>query len=60
MRTSLPTGWMLLQPNGIQFAPLGSQILTLPLELGKRYQITVTNYSVIPRSHRQSIFRVAG
>ncbi len=36
------------EPAGIQFAPLGSQNPTLPLELGKRYQVTVTNYSVHP------------
>ncbi len=35
-------------PAGIPFAPLGSENPTLPLELGKRYQITVTNSSVHP------------
>ncbi|MBM4028350.1 MAG: CHRD domain-containing protein [Planctomycetes bacterium] len=31
-------------PAGIQFAPLGSENPTLPLELGQRYQVTVTNH----------------
>jgi glucose/arabinose dehydrogenase len=35
-------------PAGIPFAPIGSENPTLPLEMGKRYQITVTNYSIHP------------
>ncbi len=33
---------------GIEFGEIGSQNPTLPLELGKRYQVTVTNYTVHP------------
>jgi glucose/arabinose dehydrogenase len=36
------------QPAGISFAPLGSENPTLPLELGGRYQVTVTNYWAHP------------
>jgi glucose/arabinose dehydrogenase len=36
------------EPAGIQFALLGSENPTLPLELGQRYQVTVTNHSVHP------------
>jgi glucose/arabinose dehydrogenase len=36
------------EPADIQFPPLGSENPTLPLELGKRYQIKVTNYTVHP------------
>ena len=36
------------EPTGTQFPPLGSENPTLPLELGKRYQITVSNYSIHP------------
>ncbi len=32
----------------IQFPPLGSENPTLPLELGKRYQVKVTNFSFHP------------
>jgi len=36
------------QPAGIEFAPLGSENPTLPLKLGGRYQVKVTNYSFHP------------
>jgi len=36
------------QPADIEFAPLGSENPTLPLELGGRYEVKVTNYSVHP------------
>ncbi len=36
------------EPGDIEFAPLGSENPTLPLELGKRYQVKVTNYSSHP------------
>lgn len=35
-------------PAALQFPPLATENPTLPLELGKRYQITVTNYSSHP------------
>ena len=35
-------------PGGIDFGTLDSQNPTLPLELGKRYQVEVTNYTVHP------------
>ncbi len=35
-------------PGGIDFGALGSENPTLPLELGKRYQVRVTNYTVHP------------
>jgi len=33
---------------GVGFGEIGGQNPTLPLELGKRYQVTVTNYTVHP------------
>ncbi|MEN6575089.1 MAG: PQQ-dependent sugar dehydrogenase [Phycisphaerales bacterium] len=36
------------EPAGIEFPPLGTENPTLPLELGKRYQVKVTNYSFHP------------
>ncbi|MFC1603575.1 CHRD domain-containing protein [Planctomycetota bacterium] len=35
-------------PTDIEFGEIGTQDPTLPLELGKRYQIKVTNYTVHP------------
>ncbi len=35
-------------PSDIPFGTIGSQNPTLPLELGKRYQVTVTDYTVHP------------
>jgi len=36
------------EPGDIDFAPLGAEDPTLPLELGRRYQVTVTNYRAHP------------
>lgn len=36
------------EPESSQFPPLGSENPTLSLELGKRYQVKVTNYSFHP------------
>lgn len=36
------------EPTNLQFPPLGTENPTLPLELGKRYQIRVTNPSAHP------------
>ena len=36
------------EPGNIEFPALGSENPTLPLELGKRYQVKVTNYSFHP------------
>lgn len=36
------------EPAGIEFPPLGTENPTVPLELGKRYQVKVTNYSFHP------------
>lgn len=35
-------------PGDLQFPPLGGENPTLPLELGRRYQVTVTNHSSHP------------
>ncbi len=35
-------------PQDIEFAALGSEDPTLPLELGKRYQVTITDFSFHP------------
>jgi len=35
-------------PADIEFGEIGAQDPTLPLELGKRYQVTVTNYTFHP------------
>ena len=35
-------------PSDIEFAPLGSQDPAIPLEMGKRYQVKVTNYGQHP------------
>ena len=36
------------EPGNIEFGSIGSQDPTLPLELGKRYQVKVTSYSIHP------------
>jgi glucose/arabinose dehydrogenase len=36
------------EPSGIDFGPLGAENPTLPLELGRRYQVRVTEYVVHP------------
>ncbi len=36
------------EPDDIEFAPLGSEDPVLPLELGIRYQVTVTDYAFHP------------
>ena len=36
------------EPSDIDFGTIGSEDPTLPLELGKRYQVKVTNYTVHP------------
>ncbi len=36
------------QPAGIEFAPVGTENPTLPLRLGGRYEVKVTNYSFHP------------
>ena len=36
------------EPSGIEFGTTGEQDPALPLELGKRYQVKVTNYTVHP------------
>jgi glucose/arabinose dehydrogenase len=36
------------EPDNIEFGTIGSQNPTLPLELGKRYQVKVTDYTVHP------------
>ncbi len=35
-------------PDNVGFPPLGSQDPTLPLELGRRYQVTITDYTFHP------------
>lgn len=37
-----------LEPDDANLAPIGSEDPTLSLELGKRYQVTVTNYTFHP------------
>lgn len=36
------------EPGNIEFGIIGSEDPTLPLELGKRYQVKVTNYTIHP------------